>query len=84
MFRTAQGVRDKILNLEQTQMGTQVFTLWDYGLSDDENSAIRHNNIFREIKVRNVFVSNNVAILRSCVTVMMMVVRVCRCVHGGW
>ncbi|KAI0218466.1 Transmembrane channel-like protein 7 [Lamellibrachia satsuma] len=48
--QTAQGVRDKMLNLEQTQIGTQVFTLWDYGLSDDENSAIRHNNIFREIK----------------------------------
>jgi len=57
LLRTAQGVRDKMLSLEscQSQIGYQVFVWWDYGLSDDKNSAIRHNNIYREIKVGNVF-----------------------------
>ncbi|KAI0241785.1 Transmembrane channel-like protein 7 [Lamellibrachia satsuma] len=49
VLRKAQKVKNKTLLLKQSQIGYQVFTWWDYGLSDDKNSVIQHNNIFREL-----------------------------------
>ena len=76
VLRTAHGVRDKMLQETRTQVGCQVFMWWDYGLTDEQNAALLHNNITRDIQVS--CTSGRSRSTGECM--VMMLVRVCCCI----